>query len=364
MSAIDGDGERGPDGLIEPSGDIAALLIDTHCHPTDDPIAYTCEDQEALSREIERAHLWKVVCMSTNARDQDMVAYLAEANKDKVVPCFGWHPWFSHQISLRDPAPSKQEHYTEVFGGASEELVEIWDQLPDPISIAQVAQNIARAFERFPAALLGEVGIDRAFRIPRKWWSYDPRAEAAPVQEGSKLTKLKTPPAHQLEVLRRQIDVALRYGRNVSLHSVQAAGMTVELLDSLRNADPTAFGSIRVSLHSCTLDNNVVRSVSKKHANVYFGFSSTINRKQMCKADCLAGLDAQRALLESDYHTVKDMAAFLFQGVQYFAKTYGMSDVEAAKQLQSNWKRFYSTYPADVRGETDSSGSTDSDSSE
>ncbi len=258
-----------------------------------------------------------------------MVAELASRHPDKVIPCFGWHPWFAHQISLHDPPPSKEQHYHELFDipqtasdathPAKEELSAIWDQLPEPVSLESVCQGIRESFDRFPQALLGEVGIDRAFRIPRRAWNYDPHRTDLDTSI-PKLTKLKTPQTHQLTVLRAQIDVALQYKRNISLHSVQAAGLTVDLLSSLRNTDIAAFGAVRISLHSCTLDNNVVKSITKKHANVYVGFSSTINRKQIVARECLASVDRSRALMESDYHTVKGIPAYLQQANEYFAQ--------------------------------------------
>lgn len=338
----------------QPSPNLAGLFVDSHCHPTDDPVAYTALNLDDLSDRISNSTVGRLVCMSTNARDQNMVAELASRHPDKVTPCFGWHPWFAHQISLSDPAPSKEKHYHELFGildtwsvehhPAKEALDSIWDQLSEPISLSSVCQGIREQFDRFPNALLGEVGIDRAFRIPRRAWNYDPqRAELKTAVP--KLTRLKTPQAHQLSVLRAQIDVALAYRRNISLHSVQAAGLTVDLLASLRNENISAFGAVRVSLHSCTLDNNVVRSVTKKHANVYVGFSSTINRKQIEARECLASVDRSRALMESDYHTVSAIPGYLLEAVDYFAQLHDLSTEAAAQQLRANWDTFYSGSP-------------------
>ncbi len=100
----------------QPPAKIAELFVDSHCHPTDDPSAYTSPNIDELSSRIDNVVVGRLVCMSTNARDQTMVAELASRHPDKVIPCFGWHPWFAHQISLSDPAPSKHEHYHSLFG--------------------------------------------------------------------------------------------------------------------------------------------------------------------------------------------------------------------------------------------------------
>lgn len=331
----------------QPPPQLAALFVDSHCHPTDDPSAYTSSTIDELSSRINDVSIARLVCMSTNARDQSMVAGLAVRHPDKVIPCFGWHPWFAHQISLSHPVPSKHKHYHDLFNiydsspSAQQQLDSIWEQLPEPVSLQDVCQGISDNFERFPNALLGEVGIDRAFRMPRTAWNYDPQKPQTPVLE-PRLTKLKTPQAHQLSVLHAQIQIALQYRRNISLHSVQAGGLTVDLLSSLRNTDPTSFGAVRLSLHSCTLDNNVVKSLMKKYPNVYVGFSSTINRKQIAAKECLATVHPSRALMESDYHTVKGIPGFLLEATEYFSQLHALDIEAAAQQLRSNWDAFYS----------------------
>lgn len=350
---------------------MTSVLVDTHCHVSDDPVAYSdSASHEGLIARVGAVRVGGLVCMSTNERDQDIVAQLAQADEltgeqDKVVPCFGWHPWFTHQISLTHPAPPKRSHYTALFGN-TDEVDEIWDQLIDPISLHDVVQGIRDKFQRFPKAMLGEVGIDRAFRIPRRRWNYDPQQRqptvtTTPSTPGPKLTKLKTPQEHQLHVLRAQIDVALEHRRNVSLHSVQAAGLTVDLLASLRNADPTSFGAIRISIHSCSLDPNVVRSITKTYPNVYYGFSPTVNAKQFRLRTCLQDVPLYKALLESDYHTIDAIPRFLSDGVDYFADYHNLSRIQAAQRLAKNWKTFYSNHNDDADGEDSDDAHSDDD---
>lgn len=144
----------------------------------------------------------------------------------------GFHPWYSHTLSLEDPAPDKRAHYTALFGEGDAETCALYDALPAPRPLRDALAEVEAHLEEFPDALLGEVGLDRSFRLP------DPRA-AAP----RKLTRLQTPIAHQRTVLRAQVDLACKLRRSVSMHSVRAAGHTTEFLAEMA-AEPS-FKTIR-----------------------------------------------------------------------------------------------------------------------
>ena len=65
-----------------PSG-VLAHVVDVHCHPTDSDMATTLAAvQDGPMR---------LCAMATRGSDQQLVADLARAHPDKVVPCFGWY---------------------------------------------------------------------------------------------------------------------------------------------------------------------------------------------------------------------------------------------------------------------------------
>lgn len=103
--------------------------------------------------------------------------------------------------------------------------------------------------------MLGEVGIDRAFRVPYSHPVDPPFAAVyeAPRDGPREVSPFTTPLAHQLAILEAQLALAVELRRNVSLHSVKCQQATVELLDRMKTAHGPAWLRISVDLHSCGL---------------------------------------------------------------------------------------------------------------
>jgi len=106
--------------------------------------------------------------------------------------------------------------------------------------------------------MLGEVGLDRAARVPFPSLPEDsgscPDGETGFRRELSPFT---IPFAHQLAVLEAQISLAVELCRNVSLHSVKAPQPTQELLDRMYATHGARWLDISVDLHSCGLSPQV-----------------------------------------------------------------------------------------------------------
>lgn len=146
----------------------------------------------------------------------------------------GYHPWAAHTLSL-EKTPDARTHYARLFGEAQDdETAALYDALPSPTPLSDALDQLCAHLKAFPQALVGEVGLDRSFRIP------DPRVG------GRRLTRLQTPIDHQLAVLRPQMQMACALGRSVSMHSVRAAGQTTAFLDEMRKEK--SFADIRMSL--------------------------------------------------------------------------------------------------------------------
>ena len=139
----------------------------------------------------------------------------------------GFHPWAAHTISLKHPPPPAAEHYEALFGRADEgtDAARVCPHLPEPISLQDALAQLRERLERYPQAMLGEVGLDKSFRLP---------LPAGNTPGKRQLSRLQTPGEHQLGLLEPQLRLAAELGRSVSMHSVRAAGATMDLLGRLR----------------------------------------------------------------------------------------------------------------------------------
>ena len=176
----------------------------------------------------------------------------------------GYHPWFSHWIALK-PFASKEEHYRVLFLAepspkpqTSEAFEKLLPFLPEPALLSDIVAEVRDNLGAFPNAMIGEVGLDRACRIP-----YAPPSPPPYVQDDKprQLSPFTIPLEHQLAILEAQIDLAVELGRNVSFHSVKSQQATVSLLDKLQAKHGDAWSAISVDMHSCGLSSQTWKDI-------------------------------------------------------------------------------------------------------
>jgi Tat protein secretion system quality control protein TatD with DNase activity len=257
-------------------------VCDAHCHPTD-----TMSSFASIGSMRARA----LTIMATRSQDQDLVASVAakspirdrsvlaspakQDTPDKIIPSFGWHPWFSHQLyddteasSSSTPSKSadqqqhKTQHYRSVLSPEPDDT--FIASLPDPIPLSTfLADTRRRVLDAGGTALVGEVGLDKAFRLPWPWGKNKTAAAAATTatttaaehtttepepeadtgtppprdktltpggREGRMLSPHHVKMAHQVRVLQAQLRLAGELGVGVSMHGVQAHGVLFDAL--------------------------------------------------------------------------------------------------------------------------------------
>lgn len=275
----------------------------------------------------------------------------------------GLHPWWSHHISFADPdsdsstqSIDKKSHYAGLFPGCFDNvelqqsmeedggpdlMSALYNSFPEPTLFRDYCANTLQPYlEAFPSAMLGEVGLDRSFRIPV------PTTEAKTDREqdraAKKFTELKIPVPHQLELLRRQMELAFQLNRNISMHSVQAQGQTVELITKLdKTSQRWKTSRSKICLHSYGGSTDTVAMLSRAdRERIYFSFSTTINGRLERLGELIRAVPDDRLLIESDYNDIRVSEKRLWEILGVVCHAKGWEREQGAKQLARNWQRF------------------------
>lgn len=204
-------------------------LFDAHCH-LQDPRIYSLAPQ--LIRSSLDSGIAHFAVNGVSEKDWHLVKQMSESYPS-VVPCFGVHPWFV------------PERTTSWF------------------------TNLRQYFESTPTAAVGEIGLDKGSH--GKQIDFDV----------------------QVEVFKKQLELAKELKRPASVHCVRAFG---DLLDVMKSTGPFPDGVI---LHSYLGSVEMVPELARLGA--YFSFSGFLMSMKSQKAKkMLKAVPFDRILLETD----------------------------------------------------------------
>ncbi len=361
-------------------------VFDAHCHPT---------DTMSLVDDIPHMKAKVLTIMATRREDQDLVDQVANRfplnGKDEydlspsrfVVPAFGWHPWFSYQIfddRSTKKKPDALVHYLNVLTPEVENEAFL-KALPEPKSLTQFLAETEERLKRHPFALVGEVGLDRSFRLPKEWLAHqvefrDPSLTPGS-REGRQLSPYKVQLAHQQLILEAQLRLAAKLKRPVSIHSVNAHGAVHDVLKRLwsghekvssrqRKRRSSAAGAHaaegddnfpresssalpfppRVCMHSYSGPAELLREYLHKKVpvDVYFSFSDVINFSQRSSenvTEVIKAVPDSKLLIESDLHRAGvEMDNRLGSIFQRICEIKEWSPGKGVQILGQNWRCF------------------------
>lgn len=384
-------------------------LYDAHCHPTDTMFSIP---------SIPHMRLRALTIMATRSQDQTLVSSVAKdlgvtdvkclqdgEDSCKVVPAFGWHPWLSHQLfddTAAQPSydvnkgegedEAKKAHYQEVLQPQPEDPAFI-DSLPTPRALSDFLNQTEGYLQEHPYAMVGEIGLDKAFRLPQQWSPEDAAQRdeglTAGGREGRMLSPHRVRMEHQKTVLLKQLNLAGRMGRAVSVHGVQAHGVLYSTLKETwkghekevlskrqrrqiaPNADDDGASSNsdeppsskpatkpteppqpkpyppRICLHSFSGAPEVLTQYLDPTipADIYFSFSSAVNLSTAAGRskikEVLKEVPRDRLLVESDLHRAgEDMDKSVEQIVRVVCESKEWGLEEGVQVLGRNWRRF------------------------
>ncbi|KAA8611604.1 Metallo-dependent hydrolase [Pyrenophora tritici-repentis] len=349
--------------------------------------------------------------MATRAEDQDLVASTAHkhgvkssdpakwSKEERIVPCFGWHPWFSSQMYLTEEeeegaetkyhkpltGEAKIAHYRSVLQPSREtpsgEDRQKYLSLPDPISFSAFLSRTRENLKKYPYALVGEIGLDRAFRIPEAWtdhpdlWSKRDNGLTPGGREGRRLTPFRTTPTHQKKIFKLQLQLAAEMGRAVSVHDVKddtkdAKDDTKEDNKDTAKDDPkddtndhntakttkknppatTPPYPPRICLHSYSGNISNFKQYLNPFipAHIFASFSTAINLSDATDEETPASfveliktVPDHMLLVESDLHTAgEEMDRRLEDMVRRICKIKGWGLEKGVEILGRNWRVF------------------------
>lgn len=380
-------------------------VYDAHCHPTD-----TMSSISSLPEMKARI----LTVMATRTQDQELVAQTADkygiksgsigstpnswGKEERMIPCFGWHPWFSHQMFDKDTygdrdtldEEAKISHYQSVLSPKHDDLSReerrLFASLPDPRPFSQFLKQTKSYLERYPLALVGEIGLDRSFRIPEVRPPENENNRDGSLTPGGreerKLSPYRVQILHQKKLFKAQLDLAGEMQRAVSIHGVQAHGLVFETLQETwkghekqvlskrqkkkqaKNSNPVAeiededgkkqnspkpFPP-RICLHSYSGNPEAFKQYLNPAipAEIYASFSTAINLPDRHDATASTALEClikavpdDRLLVESDLHTAGlRMDDHLEDMVRRLCEIKGWNLNEGVERLGRNWKRF------------------------
>ncbi|RIA94441.1 TatD family [Glomus cerebriforme] len=301
---------------------------DAHTHAHD--------DLEHLE-EIGNLKTNKVCLMGTRLEDLDVVSKLATDFQVKVIPCFGFHPWFCHLLSLENE-PESKFHYQTILKdigpkdpSRSNYLEEFIDTLPLPKPFNVWYSKLENLFETYPNSLLGEVGLDKTFRLRD--------------QQSKKLSQVQTTMQHQTVIFEKQLDLAAKYKRAVSMHCVQSTGAITQLLDRRINKQEPL--PPRICLHSFGGSVDTIKFLTKQKkkkegisVDIYFSFSFVINDKYDRLPDLIRAVPEDRLLIETDYHSPFGLDDYMAMIIKLVSEAKEWTEAMTVEKTRKNFVKF------------------------
>ncbi|MCJ1229481.1 hypothetical protein MMC12_006148 [Toensbergia leucococca] len=394
-------------------------IFDAHCHPTD--VTSSVDGIPNMKARI-------LTIMASRAEDQEIVAQttikagVTEASistlgnntmhsKCQVVPSFGWHPWFSHLLYVdydssvnpeqRFQRPPKTDHYRAVMIPPLEDR-DLEDHdfllgLPEPRPLSEYLAQTRYYLDLYPQALIGEIGLDRSFRVPNHWISDQKDVRNSMLtpggREGRRLSRYRVNLDHQRKIMRAQLNLAGEMQRAVSVHGVAAHGIVFETLqeswkghekevisnrsrkrqaaaaaaneDDNESCRPRHSGvSVskpfppRICLHSYSGPPDTLKQYFHPAipATMFFSFSQLVNFSSSTSSKAIEVIEAvprDRILVESDlHHAGKEMDDLLERMVRCICRIKRWSLNEGVKQLACNSMHFIFGKIPEVSGTT------------
>lgn len=356
---------------------------DAHCHPTD-----TMSQVAAIATMRAKS----LTIMATRDQDQELVARIADTytvsdlsqdNTRRIIPCFGWHPWFSHMLchdacededTMKDAKAFSIKHYRSVLIPEPKDSdIPFLASLPIAQPLGVFLTKTRNYLDRYPMAIVGEIGLDKSFRLPLQWSDELQQSRDETLtpggREGRQLSSFRVSMEHQKKVLKAQLHLAGVTQRAVSVHGVQAHGVLYDVLeeswkghelpvigkkkqltggslDSPPSSPKSAPFPPKICLHSYSGSFEGVKRYLHPAvpSKIFFSFSTAINltvAANLKTTEIIQFLPFDRILVESDLHVAgEDMDKRLEEMYRTICQVKMCTLDHGVEQIAQNYEDF------------------------
>jgi Tat protein secretion system quality control protein TatD with DNase activity len=321
-------------GLSETNSNRADLiiLVDTHSHAHLERKESDDNDSIYNLKKVENEKLDQI-----NDNDDDDDDDGTIRNKMAVLSCaIDMSDWdlclaYSKQSKYRIPAIGIHPWYVEyVLTNMDDYVNDVW------------LQRLEHLLQQHPGCIVGEIGLCKVAKFLRTY-TYGKQA-ALNIQRN---------------VFTKQLLLAAKYRRPVSIHCVNQHGVLLDILNSLNDDQiPPA-----LALHSYSGTKHHVRSLLNWEKSIrqrqkatlveqdpllYFGFSHSVNyvmctsvksKRQGCET--IVSIPRNRLLIESDVHCTDHVVLGAVGTIAYVAHVLNESIESVGKLSTTNGLRFF-----------------------
>ncbi len=313
--------------------------------------------------------------MSTHPRDFDIIHLISRSSGTNdpllqheftVVPSFGVHPWFVHELTEED-----WESVTETSTEPMTFLSNYYHEHGRPRWMHRIETYIREN----PKAIIGEIGLDKFHYTTTTTVSdRDDNSNLNNIGKHSMIQKeLTTPVEQQVLVFRLQMEMAIQYRRPVCIHCVHAFGPLLDAIADIkqqyhcsnnRNNNIPTFPIAKIYFHAYGGKLNTVQQIlslcegkappTKSNATAtitttkcYFGFAPCVNFRSPKTMDVIRTIGLARLLLETDHEELSSVSSSLQEGIQYLANALNVDTDTVMEQTTKNAMEFYDLTPRD-----------------
>lgn len=262
------------------------MLIDSHCHIVE-------EGNDAYAKVASINIADKLCVMSSDQTQWQAVESFYEKFPEKIIPAFGVHPW----------------------------RVETLTSETDENPVDNLLKNLRIILEKYPRALVGEIGLDGVAVHPETKELYNEKV--------------------QVELFVGQWKLAAEMNRPVSVHCVKNFALFFETVRTIVPAPP------KVMMHSFTGSAEFAEQlmrIPQLKDKIYFSYSKVINlRSWKCKK-VIKQLPDNRILVESDLHCCTGIEEGLLDMIAVIKSAKNWDINQAKQQIEKNSIDFFEGY--------------------